>query len=86
MKQREVQDAENVRWVCVQALGGLDDAIAEHAADRLESDAGTVPVVCTPSGGAQSARIELERGWEDDLSDEDLLEALARASDRMPHG
>ena len=86
MKQREVQDAENVRWVCVQALGGLEGATAEHAADRLESDAGTVPVVCTPSGGAQSARLELERGWEDALSDEDLLEAIAQSAHRTTHG
>jgi hypothetical protein len=86
MKQREVQDEENVRWVCVQALGGLDGVAAEQAADRLESDRGTVPVVCTPSGGAQSTRLELERGWEDTLSDEDLLEAIAQAGDRASHG
>jgi hypothetical protein len=86
MRQREVQDAERVRWTCIQALGGLEGAAAERAADRLESDEGTVPVVCTPSGGAQSVRLELERGWEDALSDEDLLEAIGRTSERAPHG
>ena len=86
MRQREVQDAESVRWTCVQALGGLEGPSAERAADRLESDEGTVPVVCTPSGGAQSVRLELERGWEDALSDEDLLEAIAGAGERSPHG
>ena len=81
MKQREVQDAENVRWVCVQALAGVGGAAAEAAADRLESDAGTVPVVCTPSGGAQSVRVELSRGWEESASDDDVLGAIAAARD-----
>jgi hypothetical protein len=86
MREREVQDAEHVRWTCVQALGGLEGSAAEQAADHLESDEGTVPVVCTPSGGAQSVRLELERGWEDTVSDEDLLEAIARTGERAPHG
>jgi hypothetical protein len=79
MKQREVQDAESVRWVCVQALAGVSGAAAEAAADRLESDAGTVPVVCTPSGGAQSVHVELPRGWEESASDDDVLGAIAAA-------
>ena len=79
MKQREVQDGENGRWVCVQALAGVAGAAAEAAAERLESDAGTVPVVCTPSGGAQSVRLELARGWEESVSDAELLGAIAAA-------
>jgi hypothetical protein len=86
MREREVQDAEHVRWTCVQALGGLEGEAAEQAADHLESDEGTVPVVCTPSGGAQSVRLELERGWEDTVSDEKLLEVIARTGERAPHG
>ncbi len=80
MKQREVQDADNVRWVCVQALAGVGSNVEAEAADKLESDAGTLPVVCTPNGGAQSVRLELPRGWEEHFSDEELLGAIARAA------
>lgn len=82
MKQREVQDADNTRWTCVQALSGLGDASgadAEAAADKLERGDGTVPVACTPSGGEVSVRIRLPRGWEDSTSDEALLSAIAAA-------
>ena len=53
MKQREVQDADGTRWTCVQALAGVDSAAAEAAAEHVEREDGTVPVVCTPSGGAK---------------------------------
>ena len=82
MKQREVQDASNTRWTCVQALSGLGDASgadAEAAADKLERGDGTVPVACTPSGGEASVRIRLPRGWEESSSDEELLAAIAAA-------
>lgn len=79
MIQRDVQDSDNVTWTCVQALSGLSAQAAEEAAERIESDEGTVPVVCTPSGGEQSVRIELPRDWSDRMSDEDLLSAIAKA-------
>ena len=79
MKQREVQDAENVRWTCVQALAGVSGAAADAAEARVESDAGTVPVVCTPSGGAETVRVELATGWDEHASDDELLDAIAAA-------
>ena len=79
MTEREVQDEENVRWVCVQALAGVGSSVEGEAAARVESDAGTVPVVCTPSGGAQTVRLELASGWEERLSDDELLAAIAAA-------
>ena len=79
MTQREVQDDENVRWVCVQALAGVDGAAADAAAARLADENGGLPVVCTPSGGAQSVRLRLAAGWDDALSDADLLAAIGRA-------
>lgn len=82
MEQREVQDADDVRWTCVQALGGLGGAAAERAADRLESDDGRLPVVCTPSGGAQSVRVELPRDWMESVDDDALLRAIAEARRR----
>ncbi|WP_119155283.1 hypothetical protein [Caldimonas tepidiphila] len=79
MKQREVQDDSNVRWTCVQALSSASGAAAEAAAERLADGDGKVPVVCTPSGGETSVRVELPHGWEDALSDEELLEAISAA-------
>jgi hypothetical protein len=78
MTQREVQDADNTTWTCVQALSGLTGQAAEEAAERIESEAGTVPVVCTPSGGAQSVRLELPRDWAGTMSDDNLLKAIKR--------
>ena len=79
MIQREVQDSENVTWSCVQALSGLSGEAGEEAAERVESEEGTVPVVCTPSGGEQSVRVELAKGWEKQMSDEDLLATISKA-------
>ncbi len=60
--------------------GGLADKQIENAAAKLaENTDGTVPVVCTPSGGAQTVRLELDKNWLEDLSDEDLLVAIAAA-------
>lgn len=79
MAQREVQDGDDVRWTCVQAMGGLGGAAAELAAEKLESERGTLPIVCTPSGGAQSVRVELPRDWIDSVDDDALLRAIASA-------
>jgi hypothetical protein len=77
LKQREIQDEESTAWTCVQALSGLTGEAAAEAAEKVESAAGTVPVVCTPSGGRQSVRLELPKDWLESLSDEDLLKAIA---------
>jgi hypothetical protein len=79
MTQREVQDRENITWTCVQAFAGTSGEAAAAAAERVESAEGKVPVVCTPSGGKQSVRLELDRDWAEKLSDEDLLAAIEAA-------
>ncbi len=79
MQQREVTDQENTNWVCVQAFGGLNKEAAEEAADRVESEDGKVPVVCTPSGGAQTVRLQLDRNWLESYSDEQLVTAITSA-------
>jgi hypothetical protein len=79
MEQREVTDQENTNWVCVQAFAGLNKQAAEEAADRIETEDGKVPVVCTPSGGAQTVRLQLNRDWLESYSDEQILEAIANA-------
>lgn len=79
MQQREVTDQENTNWVCVQAFGGLKKEAAEEAADRIENENGQVPVVCTPSGGAQTVRLQLDRDWLKTYSDEQLIAAINNA-------
>lgn len=79
MTQREVQDAENITWTCVQAFAGTSGEAAAEAAERAESPEGKVPVVCTPSGGKQSVRLKLPKGWAGKLSGEDLLKAIEAA-------
>lgn len=77
MVQREVQDDEGTRWTCVQALGGMSAETADAAADKLADDDGRLPVVCTPSGGAQSVRVMLPPSWTEETDDAALLAAIA---------
>lgn len=79
MTQREVQDSEKITWTCVQALSGLSEEAAAEAAEKIESAEGTVPVVCTPSGGEQSVRIDLPKDWTERMSDEELIAVIAAA-------
>jgi len=76
MKQREITDNEKTTWTCVQAYGGLEGKAGEKTAEIAETEAGTVPVVCTPSGGAQTVRLELAKDWFDNLPDEELAAAI----------
>ena len=84
---REVTDGDGTAWNCVQAFAGLGDgaakARAEALADRAKDAGGRVHVVCTPSGGARSVRVELPEAWEDEVANNQLLAAIAaqRAQD-----
>ena len=84
--ERNVRDEDNIEWACVQAYSGVArTAGAEAAAEAsglTRSEAGTVPVVCTPSRAEQTMRLELPDGWAEALSDEELLQALAKARRR----
>ena len=62
---REVTDADEITWSCIEATAADDGK-------------GAVGVVCTPSGGAQSVRLELPPEW-DKLPEADLLAAIAGA-------
>lgn len=79
MDQREVTDKDNLTWTCVQAYAGLEGASAEKAAELSETDAGKVTVVCTPSGQAQTVRLEVAKDWLDSLSDEELVRQIEQA-------
>ena len=80
MTEREVQDADGVTWKCVQAFAGLSDAAA--AKDAARTDEGKLQVVCTPSGGARSVRVELPERWEQ-LEDAKLLAAIHAAQQQQ---
>lgn len=71
---REVTDAEQTTWSCVQAYAGVGDGEAAQALEERRAAEGRgVPVVCTPSGGEQSVRLELAHDWAATLSDDALL-------------
>ncbi len=73
---REVSDAEGITWTCIQAFAGLGNDPEKTDAARVDGAENRVHVVCTPSGGAKSVRLELPGDWEANLSDEDLLRAI----------
>lgn len=75
MKQREIQDSENTKWTCVQAFSGTNGKAAKLAVEKATNE-GKVTVICTPSGGEQTVRLELADDWHTDLSDDALLDEL----------
>ncbi len=70
---REVTDTDGITWTCAQAYAGLSDGIQDDAAAKVNDQKDTYWVVCTPSGGAKSVRLELKGEWETSYSDEALL-------------
>jgi len=76
---REITGADGITWSCIQAFAGLGNDHAKTEAARVEGSADRLHVVCTPSGGARSVRIELPEGWEGDLPDE-AIEAAIRSA------
>ena len=77
---REIQDREGTTWSCIQAYAGLSNNAEKQEAARVENNADLVEVVCTPSGGAQTVRLQLPSDWENKLSDEELLSEIKRQS------
>jgi hypothetical protein len=81
---REVTDADGVVWSCAQAFAGLgDDSERAEAAARVKGADDLFHVVCTPSGGARSVRLQLPSGWEE-MPEEALAEEIGshREADR----
>jgi hypothetical protein len=75
---REVTDGEGTTWSCVEAYAGLSedgksDAARVEGTDRYR-------VVCTPSGGAMSVELELPGGWDQSLSDDELVKEIESAA------
>lgn len=73
---REVNGGDGIAWSCVEAYAGLSDAGGGEAAERAAAGGGKRAVVCTPSGGAKSVRLELPADWEKSLADGDLLREI----------
>jgi len=73
---REVTDAATgTRWTCIQAFAGLSSDAEKSEAARVDGTEDRFHVVCTP-GGAHSVRIELHGRWEEELANEQLVEAI----------
>ncbi len=73
---REVTDQDGITWTCIQAFAGLGNDPEKQDAARVEGTRDKVHVVCTPSGGAHSVRVELSGNWETALSDETLIDRI----------
>jgi hypothetical protein len=78
-RERTVTDNEGTEWTCVQAYTGLQEAPEEITA-KLSGPDGRLAVVCTPRGGAKSVRLNLADGWDENMKDEDLLQAIQTMS------
>lgn len=77
MTQRDVTDSDGLSWACVQAYAGLGEGAT---ADAAAADGGPVTVVCTPTGAAQTVRLDLAPDRAEALADDALLAAIAAAS------
>lgn len=72
-------DSEGIRWNCVEAYAGLSTGGSGGDAAKVEGGGDRFRVVCTPSGGAKSVELELPGGWEESLTDDDLVKEIERA-------
>lgn len=81
MEQREIQDQDKTTWTCIQAFAGSNGEAARIASKKVEEN-GMVPVVCTPSGGAQTVRLDLPQDWLTKTSDGELMNAILEARDK----
>jgi hypothetical protein len=77
MIQREIQDKNGTTWQCVQAFAGVETKTTHKAVEHSENKDGTVTVICTPSGGAQTVRLQLPANWNDQMENEELAEAIS---------
>ena len=73
---REITDHEGIVWTCIQAFAGLGNDPEKVDAARVGGSTDRYHVVCTPSGGSRSVRLELPGGWEEESSDEEILTAI----------
>jgi hypothetical protein len=77
---RDVTDADGITWSCTPAYAGLAGDGAPPDAARVEGTDDRYWLVCTPSGGAASVRLEVPGDWERSLDDEALLARIRAAA------
>jgi hypothetical protein len=82
MKLREVRDDSNTTWSCVQAFAGSNGEASKLATKLVEEQHSEVEVVCTPSGGAQTVRLQLPGDWMETWGDQDLVAAIQKEKPR----
>jgi hypothetical protein len=82
MKQREVQGQDNTIWSCIQAFAGSNGDAAKEASQKAEQQNDNVTVICTPSGGAQTIRLDLPKDWAIKMSDDELINAISASQDK----
>ena len=71
---KEINDNNGTTWTLAEAYAGLKQEGEEKTdAARVEGAPDLVHVVATPSGGAQTVRLQLKSDWEENSSDEELL-------------
>ncbi|MBD2099737.1 hypothetical protein [Leptolyngbya sp. FACHB-261] len=73
---REVTDQDGITWTCAQAYAGLSSDEESQSAAQVKGEPDLYHVVCTPSGGAQSVRLQLKGNWQESYSDEELLQQI----------
>jgi len=75
--EREVADTDGTTWTCIQAFSGVSSGteIKKDAA-QVKGQPDTYWVVCTPSGGAKSVRLQLSGEWASTYTDEALLNEI----------
>jgi len=78
---REITDTNGVMWSCVQAFAGLGTDPEKADAARVNGSKDRFHVVCTPSGGATSVRLELPGDWEESMPDDALLASIRSAAE-----
>jgi hypothetical protein len=75
MDIKEIQTGDGTKWQCVEALEGMNGNLAQKA-EQVNGESENVVVVCTPSGGAQTVRVQLPKSWKESMTDNELAEAI----------
>jgi Cu/Ag efflux pump CusA len=78
MKQKEITDKNNVRWQCVEAFSLASSKETKKAAAQAGQEQDSVEVVCTPNGGEQTVRLQLQHGWTDSMTEQQLLDEIEK--------
>ncbi len=78
--QREIEDSNGITWACVEAFSGLSDGEENRQAAKVKGCDDLYHVVCTPSGGERSVRLQLPGDWKESYSDEALSREIEKNS------